>query len=460
VDTLHDVRSFARRHLLWQPQTRVVAAVSGGSDSVALFRILHELHVGGELELTALAHVHHGIRGFEADRDESFCRELADRHQVPFVGVRVDVPGRARASRQSIEVAARHVRQEFFTCVLKERGADLVATGHTADDQAETVLMRLARGTGLRGLGGIAPRRAALIRPLLACAREELRNYLRAVDQPWCEDTTNADLVNRRNLVRHEVLPLLARALNPSITDALTTLADHARVDAAYLDEQARMVAERLFQRHGGALAISAADLASLPLALCRRVVRLGFARLSANPPGPEDVNLVLAVASSGRKRARVGSIRVEHSAGSVVLVRDGRSTDVPGFRFELPIPGVLHAPQAGWMLEAAGPYPLSDRPDACGPEQVTIEAGQLGAALVVRSRRPGDRFRPLGLGGSKKIQDLFVDRKVDRRDRDRVPIVTDQGGRILWVAGHAVAEDVRVTERTNAVVVLKLRRI
>ena len=210
------------------------------------------------------------------------------------------------------------------------------------------------------------------------------------------------------------------------------------------------------------AVRIDAAALNALPLALARRVVRLAVERVSGRTnPGLHEVDRVLAVAAGRIRASRNCSFRVEPSAGFVVLVPRGPDRPPPaGFRFDLSIPGEVRLLAAGWTLQAEGPIRRRAGEVGSGAaDQVHLDAAELGADLVVRSRRPGDRLRPLGVGGSKKVQDVLVDRKVPRDERDFVPIVTDRRGRIVWVAGHVLAEEFRVSGGTNTVVILKLRR-
>jgi tRNA(Ile)-lysidine synthase len=458
---LERVRHFARRHNLWRPETRVVAAVSGGSDSVALLLLLHDLHTRGELVLDAVAHVNHAIRGEAADQDEAFCRALARSYGVAFEGARIDVPARARREGVSIEVAARNARREFFARVAGTRAADCVATAHTADDQAETVLLHMVRGAGLRGLGGIAPSRDGRIRPLLTCSRAQLQAELTSRGQMWHDDATNADLVNPRNRVRHELLPYLERHFNPSTREALCRLADLARADDAALGNDAAVAFSRVCEWDGTAARLDTAALAALPEAVARRVVQHALETVGDEAYGADDVEVVRAVAAGECSAGEVSGVRVERSGGSIVLAERRAPAGLAApFRVVLPIPGIVHAPDAGWTLEATAPQPLQPAQErVTSTQEVEIEAAGLGNGLVVRSRQPGDRLRPLGLSGQKKLQDVFVDRKVSRRDRDRVPIVTDARGRIVWVAGHVLGDDFRVTDRTNEVIILKLRR-
>jgi tRNA(Ile)-lysidine synthase len=463
VSILRRVSRFARRHELWRPDTRLIAAVSGGSDSVALLVLLNELHLRGDLVLDAVAHVHHGIRGHAADEDERYCRELAARLDRPFVCAHVDVPALARRRRQSIEVAGREARRGFFDSVRRDRGADVVATAHTQDDQAETVLLRLVRGSGVRGLGGISPASAHLVRPLLACNRGELRAELISRGQAWREDATNAELSTPRNRVRLELLPYLEQHFNPSVRAGLARLADLARADEAALDRQAAAATLHLLHiDESGVGRLNASGLLSVPEAVSGRIVQRVLETLSEGAPGAEDVTAVLDVAANERRAAELLGLRAEHSEGFVVLLKKGPAPGpAPSFRLNLPIPGSVLAPDAAWILEAEGPCVrhVGSR-TRVRADQVEIEAAGLGRSLIVRSREPGDRVRPLGATGRKKVQDVFVDRKVARLERDQVPLVTDDRGRIVWVAGHVLGEDFKVTDSTKAVIILKLRRL
>src|SRR4051812_32288001 len=231
---------FVRQHKLFSAGDRVGMAVSGGADSVALLRVLLELR--SELGIVlSVVHFHHGIRGAEADADEEFVRQLAGEHGLGdalFVE-HGDAPAHAKAGKQSLETAARELRHRFFAQLVAERKLDKIATAHTLNDQAETVLMRLVRGAGTRGLAGIYPEQTeqAIVRPLLRVHRQEVEEYLRSLGQEWREDASNQDRQHMRNRVRHELVPAMQR-LNPGVLESLGRLADIARDEEAYWDEQ------------------------------------------------------------------------------------------------------------------------------------------------------------------------------------------------------------------------------
>ncbi|MGE0463323.1 MAG: tRNA lysidine(34) synthetase TilS [Vicinamibacterales bacterium] len=457
------VQAFAGRHGLWTPETGVVAAVSGGSDSVALLFILDALARAGRLRIAGVAHLHHHIRGAEADGDAAFVEALAARLGLPLDLGHVDVPARARASGCSAELAGRQARLEFLRQSLGRLGGDVVALAHTRGDQAETVLLRLVRGAGPRGLGGMAPRADHRVRPLLDIGRRELRAWLDTRGEAWREDATNDDVGVARNRIRHEVLPRLA-LLNTRVEEALARAARIHAADARLLDQLAAAEADRLVAREGPTrVQLNLDALARLPEALARRVVLQTLETLDPSRAyGWEETNAVLDPGPKAPVR-EIGPIRLERIRGFAVLTSRGARAPHPPTRPDeaavpLEVPGAAHHPLGHWVVEAAGPM-SRELAGTASTHRAVLDADAIGRRLTVRGWRPGDRVEPLGLGGHKKVQDVFVDRKVPRGERGLVPIVLDGEGRIAWVAGHVVGEAFRVTPRSAAVVVLTLRR-
>jgi len=440
------VRSQASTDQLWTRTTRVVAAASGGSDSVALACVLRELAARGELVLAGLAHLHHHIRGADADADAAFCRALAERLGVPAIVGDADVPRDAAAHGVSLEVAGRHARQAFFEEARLSMRADVVAVAHTRDDQAETVLLRLTRGAGGAGLGAMQARRDFIVRPLLDVTHYELQQYLIARGETWREDASNADRTIPRNRIRHEVMPVL-RSINAQADKALARAAEILRGDEAFLEGVANLAfMKSVITDDPRGVVIDGDEFRRLPVAIARRVAR--YALETANPDdtyGLEEVDATV-------ERFRAGAVLLPRSP----VARTVRS--VEPIELPLDIPGTVESPRGAWTLVAEGPMatPASLSTD---PRRVMVDASDIGSRLVVRHRRPGDWLRPLGAPGRKKVQDVLVDRKVPRDDRDALPIVTTEKGDIVWLAGHVLADRFRVTPLTRSVVVLTLRR-
>jgi tRNA(Ile)-lysidine synthase len=440
---------------------RVLAAVSGGSDSVALVFLLRELASQGELVLAGLAHLNHHIRGAAADADAAFCRALAERLEIPAFMGDADVPAAARRQNASFEVAGRDARQQFYNDSLRAAAASRIAVAHTRDDQAETVLLRLTRGAGALGLAGIAPKRGPIVRPVLELARAELQHYLAARGEPWRDDETNLDRSIPRNLVRHAVMPRL-REINAQADAALARAADALRVDAEFLETlgNAAFLKAVKTDTEDDRVVVSAEEFRRLPAALATRVAR--FALETANPDrsyGFEEARALCAFLAGGRI-VELPGLRVERFGADAVLVHK-RVSALPAndaFELRLNVPGTVEAPGGRWTMAADGPMPRPMSVTARA-DTVVVDARAIGSQLIVRRRRPGDRLHPLGAPGRRKVQDVLVDRKVPRDDRDLIPIVTTEKGQIVWVAGHVLAEPFRVTALTESVVVLTLRR-
>jgi tRNA(Ile)-lysidine synthase len=463
LKVIERVRQYAAQHKLWSADTRVVAAVSGGSDSVGMLFLLRDLAARGDLILAGLAHLNHHVRGADADADAEFCRALATRLEIPpFIGD-AEVPALAKSGGVSLEVAGREARQRFYADVLNAAKAQRMAVAHTRDDQAETVLLRLTRGAGASGLAGIAPRRGQLVRPVLELTRDELQTYLRERGETWREDATNLDRSIPRNLIRHEVLPIL-RTMNAQADAALARAADALRVDADLLETLANAAYLQIVKPgiDDNSVIVSAAELTKLPLALATRVAR--YALETANPDGSyglEEARALCAFAAGGAE-SHLSGLRMERFGSSAVLLsraQTERAASVDFPELKLGIPGTVEAPHGAWAVTAQGPLPTPASVDY-GAGTAVVDARELGDHLIVRPRRPGDRLQPLGAPGRRKVQDVLVDRKVPKDDRDRVPIVTTEKGDIVWVAGQVLADPFRVTSLTSSVVILTLRRV
>jgi tRNA(Ile)-lysidine synthase len=451
-------RSIRERRLL-ADDDRVAVAVSGGSDSVALTIVLAELARRANWQLAGLVHLNHSLRP-EADADEAFVLELAARLSLPIECARVDVATVARDEGCSVEVAGRRARYRHFASAASRLGATVVATGHTMDDQAETVLMRLLRGASLRGVSAVRARRGIYVRPLLDCRRQELRDELAARGEAYRDDPSNESLVIARNRVRHRLVPVIEE-LAPGGVRALGRFADLAAEDEAELARHAAEVARAGVQVSGGEVRISLAELRGLAPAVARRLLRDAVERAGGSATA-RDVDAIrqLVTRVDGDAALDLHRIRVVRRGDRLVLSRPTASGGPRPFSALLPVPGRVDLPETGVrlrasFLEGADVHPIGDR----GQWRVALQADRVHAPFMVRSRQPGDRLRPLGAPGSRSLQDLMIDRKIPRDERESVPIVVDREGRIVWVAGVAMAHDCRVTAPESGVVILELEK-
>jgi tRNA(Ile)-lysidine synthase len=451
-----------RKHDMLPRGGRVLVALSGGADSVALLHILRTLERRGALVVAGAAHLNHQLRGVEADGDEAFCRDLAAASGVRFVAGRTDVAALASETGRSVEDAARQARYRFLSDAAVGLDAGAIAVGHSLDDQAETFLLRLIRGAGAAGLAGIRPRVNRVIRPLLEISRAELRRYAAAHALEFRDDASNADVSVPRNRVRHELLPHLEQ-FSPTVAAALARAAGLAREDEEFLDGLAIESAGSIVLLESDGVAVDIAGLTALAPALASRVARKA---LSAAAPdrfiGFQHIDDLLDLARTGAEGAAVTlpgvtAIRRGHRIVFGIVAEPPFSNS---FRFPLSIPGEVAVP--GWALSATWVDDLGDvKTPAARGDTAVVAAGPLQGPLAVRTRRRGDTFKPLGMGGrGRKLQDFLVDRKIARVDRDSLPLVVDGDDRIVWVVGQSVAEDFRVTTAKHGVILLKARRL
>jgi tRNA(Ile)-lysidine synthase len=466
---LDRIRRTIREHGLARPDTRVVAALSGGPDSVALVHVLLALEQAGDLRVAGVAHFNHQLRAAAA-ADEEFCQALADAVTKPLLVDRGDVAARARLEQQSREAAGRTSRHEFLERARQHFAADVIALGHTRDDQAETFLLRLTRGAGARGLAGMHPRRGHVIRPLLDCRRSELRAYLDDAGVRYVLDESNADVSIPRNRVRAELLPFLEQRFNPNVVEVLADEAAIARDEWQWMEGEAERLFARACRGDGQVWRIDAALLAAAPVALARRVVHRVLTEAAGGRAVAFDhVRAALALVRRPGPPVDGPGLRLQRIAGDVVLTgrpagHKGRLQKAPASNFSqlsLSIPGEVRS-QGGWAVSAEAPAGSSAATRAVagkGPV-AAVRLDRLKAPLAVRSRKPGDRFAPIGLIGRKKLQDFFVDLKVARDRRDQVPIVVDAADRIVWVAGYAIDREFAVTDSAQAVVILRLKHL
>ena len=461
------VLRFAQEHDLFAGQTRVVLAVSGGPDSVALLLILAHLRMALDLKLW-VAHFDHGLRArSQREAERAFVSRLAEELGLAFLFGQGDTRAYARRHHLSLEEAARILRYAFLAREAERLGAGAVATGHTASDQVETVLMHIIRGSGLAGIAGMQPRAPwpfpghaglVLLRPLLAVSRRHTERYCQEEGLSPCLDATNLLLEPLRNRVRHELLPLLRR-YNPRVQQALLRLADAAAADAAYLDETANLFWQALAQHSHHSVEFSRLELAALSPALQIRLLLAAAQHLLGDAPQIETVHLrAMQAALTGRAKHRLslpGGLAFAAQGESVRLALEQEAATQPIPDTPLIVPGRTKV--SGWRVEAEV-LPGEAAAPTNDPYEAFLDLDALGSTLSVRSRRPGDRLRPLGLGGEKKLQDLLVDAKVPQDQRDGVPLVCAAWG-IAWVVGLRLDERARTGPDTPTVLHLRIRR-
>ena len=454
----------------------LVAAVSGGPDSLALLHALSRLR--GRLGLCLhAAHLDHRIRGEESEADARFVERACAALGVPVTVDRADVPALRRSRGLSMEEAAREARYAFLSALCERLRAPAAATGHTADDRAETVLMNVIRGAGLAGLRGIVPaaerrfdgRRVLLVRPLLDVTGEETVEYCRALGLVPREDSSNRSTDILRNRVRLSLIPLLEE-YNPSVREALVRLSVSAARDLDYVESEVDALWSGVAEEGDGYVAMDARALSGTPVALRYRLLRRAVLAVKGDlrdvSHGHIDAVAGLLSGPSGRSVDLPGGLRASISYGELAVSAPGvdRFSYPPMEReWTLKVPGETLL--EGWRVSAekVRGSPISIFPRRAGGRggslRALLDPDSLGLPLAVRARRPGDRLQPLGMSGTKSLQDLFVDCRVPRERRDRVPLLISPKG-IAWVVGVRIAEWARVRPESSEALEVRFERL
>lgn len=445
--------TITRYHLL-DPGERVVVGFSGGIDSVCLLHLLHSL-TDLRLDLWAL-YINHSLRPAENRNEEELLRQAGEVWGVHTREIVIDIPARLREKPQSMELLAREERYRIFRSFMKEIGASKVALGHHRDDQAETVLYRIIRGTGIDGLAGIPVCRDGIfIRPLLEVTRDEIREYAAAHGLRWQEDSSNRQLVYWRNRIRHQLIPGIAADFNPGFKDALVRLGELAAEQRDFIEKILGEIGERLILREPGRIGLKMEPFASLhpylQFCLLKRLVE------QARPGyGVEIQPLRRLREKLQREGLRFRSMQLPknilaYREREVLFLEDGSET-VTGFGpVLLNTPGTTLIPELNLEFRVTRESPPSGW-EGVGRDEAYLELGPEHLPLKLRSWQPGDAFRPLGTAGSQKLHDFFINNKIPSRIRKRIPLLVTADGRIAWVTGWRPSEEFKVHPSTAEV--------
>jgi tRNA(Ile)-lysidine synthase len=456
MTVLQTVKGTIKENRMLERRGSVLVALSGGPDSVALLHLLSRLRKTLRLSLKAV-YINHQIRPRAAKKEERFCQQLCDQLKVGLTVIREDIPALSKTGRLGLEETAREFRYTALERLAGENGHDRIAVGHHADDQVETILFRLARGTGPSGLTGIPAVRGKIIRPLIELTRDDILKYLKKNSVNWCEDSSNRSLRFRRNWIRHRLLPSLRKHLNPQVDAALLSLVDTLSHEEAFLDELVEKAAGKCLRlTPGGKFKLDLASYRGYATWLRRRLLRRCLRATCRNGqvPGKQVVERLDRLADQDSGAISLPSrMQATVYRNQLFIYRRERRTVkqplVPGQSIELPSPAVR---LTGRVVDRNR---VSVARKARSP-RVWLDWDKVTPPLEVRSVKPGDRFRPLGMKGHKKVGNYLTDCKVPGPLRDEVLLLCDREGP-LWVIGYEIADRAKIDRKTRKVLTVAI---
>lgn len=432
---------------------RIVVGVSGGADSMALLDLLYDISRQKNIYL-CVVHVNHCLRGEDADNDQQYVEDFCREKGILCRSFRFDVADIASKEHLTSEEAGRKVRYSAFEAVAEELSANKVATAHHMNDNCETLLFNILRGSGLTGLCGIRPMRGKYIRPLIKTSRDEIEAYLTEKNIHWCTDKTNSELLYTRNKIRLELLPYIKKRFNPSVEHALQRLCELCSDDNDFIDAEAkRILSECIVVSDDKSIVLDRAHFKSQHISVKRRIIRCVLERLSVPL---KDVHMVhidncirmLCESESGATTS-VGNCRVCIEQRGVCFTVTDECGD---FEYSVRVGSTVNITEADVKVRVTE---VKSR-GAATKNTVYVSVDEDVDTVTVRNRRNGDRIRPFGMNGVKKLKDLFIDKKIPLSQRDKIPLFA-HNNKIMWVGGCCISEDCRITSATNRILMLEI---
>ena len=443
------VRNTIAQFHMFPPNAKIIVGLSGGADSVALLHVLCSLKEEFGWNMTAV-HIHHGLRGKEADGDAAFAEEFCAKLGVPCLVRRYDVKAEAKARKLGEEETGRLLRYAAFQEIAGEDG--YIAVAHHKRDQAETMLMRLCRGTGLKGLTGMSPVREKICRPLLRCSREEIEQYCRENGLMWREDATNQEETYTRNKLRLRVLPLLEE-INPKTVEHMAETAELLSVEEDFLEQQAAACYKKV-KGDGpkGAVHLKRKELQALHPAMRKRVLRKAMAAFLQTDLSQAQIEALedLLEKETGKSRDFLEGVHAENRYDLLVLTMKKEKTE--GYQYALPLGERVFVPETGLNFTAW----TGEKRELLSEDTKCFDFDKIHGELFCRSRKTGDVISLKN--GRKKIKDLFIDEKIPRNERATFPLIT-VGEEVLWAVGLRVSEKYQPDENTEKYLYVKIEK-
>ena len=454
---IEKIKQTIERENLIENKEKILVALSGGPDSVCLLHALKKLETYYNIKIYA-AHLNHKIRGIEAQKDALYAAKLCDELGIQFFVKAVDVPAYAKETKTTLEEAARHIRYNMLFEVKNRISADKIAVAHNLDDQAETVLMRLIRGTGITGLKGMDYKREdGVIRPLMDTAKVDIVSYCESNNLLPRIDHTNLETEYTRNKIRLKLLPYIEQEFSPHIKDTISRMANVIREDSDYLDNETQKIFDKEVLEHNDKkIRLDFEELKQVHPSLAKRLIRLAIKTVVGNLEGIENVHIedVLMLIKNPKNQLKLNlpkGLMVYKTADGLIFTMEEISFENKSFNYILKSDGYIDIDEIGMHIEAKVMTKERCMMLPTGQYTKAFDIDKVKGELIVRSKLDGDRMKPMGLGGTKKLKDIFIDMKIPREKRNLLAVLSDDNG-ILWVVGHKISEDYKIDENTKKV--------
>lgn len=449
------VKETIKKHHLLEFGDRILVSVSGGPDSGALLSILHELKDEFRWSLEVV-HINHKLRGKESDKDLEFVKKLADKFGLEFHSSSFDTKKFAKDKKLSLEDAARQIRYDFLEKIAQKIKTDKIALGHTQNDQAETILMRLFRGAGTLGLSGIPIKRGKFVRPLLEVSREEVVKYLKEKRVPYRIDKSNLTAQFLRNRIRLKLLPWLKKEINPEIISTLSRTATILNEIKQFFDKETEKRFKNLSETSKGKILLNLPKFYSLDNVLKRNLVRYSWRKLSGDiyPLDFKQVERVLDLVENGQVGKRVNlknGYWAELNSKHLVIFKK----QLPKYKLSVKFPGEFNLNGYNLKAQVIARKNLPEKIRTKSENQAYLDWEKLKGPLNLRGYLPGDKFRPLGMKGNQKLSDFFVNSKIPRHKREEILLLTSKK-KIAWIVGQRISEEFKVTDKTKKILALQ----
>lgn len=459
------VMDTVKRENLIQKGDRIIVALSGGPDSVCLIHILNKMSKSYGFTVYA-AHFNHQIRGVAAHKDALYAMEFCDSLGIRCFLKSMDVPSYAKEKKLTMEEAARILRYEMLFKLKEELGAEKIAVAHNLDDQAETVMMRIMRGTGLNGIKGMEYKRPdGIIRPLMDVLKHDIEKYCKDYNLGARIDHTNLEDEYTRNKIRIHLLPYIEREYASNIKEILARMANGLREDCHYIeniaDEKSKVVSSLIDE---DTVRIDIDLIESEEVSITKRILRNAYKDIEGSYNGLETVHIddILYLIQNPKKEARINlpkGIIADKKGSYLYITRKEVKTELIEYEVEIPVNKSIIIEELGIKIEAQRISKEKSKMFSTGNCIKSFDVDKISGKLIIRNRRNGDKIKPLGLGGTKKVKDILIDSKVPLEKRNSVPVICDDE-KILWLAGYCMSEEVKISDSTKEVIRISIKNI